>query len=273
VLALDRSTSVRAAFVGAPEVFELTVAGPGTVVSRPVGIDCGSGHSECIASFPWGKPVELTATPGTNGRLVSWGDACSSAADGSCRLVAQGFTRVLTTFASALPASGLQRVTVAFAGPQQGLRLVSIPSGIDCPAVCEASFPSGTVVVLRPLGFGATWSGGCQSGDAAICSVIVDRTVDVVVRPNLAAAPPQYGVSVTVAGEGTVTAPGIKCGGRSGTLLDCENLFSSHATVVLTARPSKNASFAGWNQFCAGKKPKCKLSVAAPMTVGAIFRR
>jgi hypothetical protein len=273
VLALDRSTSVRAAFVGAPEVFELTVSGPGTVVSRPAGIDCGAGHSDCIAGFPWGTTVELTAVPGTSGRFVRWGDACSSAGDGVCTLVAQGFTRALATFASAVPASTPQRLTVAFAEPRPDLRLVSSPSGIDCPTACEASFPSGTVVALRPLGFGAAWSGGCQSGYAATCSVIVDARVDVVVRAKLAAAPPQYGVSVTVAGEGTVTAPGIKCGGRSGTLLDCENLFGFHATVVLTARPAKNASFAGWNQFCTGKKPTCKLSVAAPMTVGAVFRR
>jgi hypothetical protein len=199
VLALDRATSVRAAFVGVPEVFELTVSGPGTVVSRPAGIDCGAGHSDSIASFPWGTTVEMTAVAGTSGRFVRWGDACSSVGDGVCRLVAQGFTRALATFASAVPASSPQRLTVAFAEPRPDLRLVSSPSGIDCPTACEASFPSVTVVALRPLGFGAAWSGGCQSGDAATCS--------------------------------------------------------------------------GWNQFCTGKKPKCKLSVAAPMTVGAVFRR
>jgi hypothetical protein len=272
VVAVDRTTSVRAAFAGAPEVFEHTVSGPGAVVSRPAGIDCGAGHGDCIARFPWGTSVELTAAGGASGRFVRWGGACSSVGDGPCRLDAQGFTRALATFASAEPASGLQRLTVAFAG-RQDVRLVSIPAGIDCPTTCEALFASGTVVVLNPLGFGGAWSGSCQSGDASSCSVIVDTRVDVVVRPTPGAAPPEFGVSVTVAGEGTVTAPGIKCGGRSGTLLDCEHLFGSHAKVVLTARPAKSARFAGWNQFCTGKKPTCTLSVAAPMTVGAVFRR
>jgi hypothetical protein len=274
VVAVDRTTSVRAAFVGEPEAFELTVSGPGTVVSRPAGIDCGAGHGDCGARFPWGTSVELTAAPGASGRFVRWGDACSSVGDGPCTLGAQGFTRVLATFASAAPASGPQRLTVALAG-RQDVRLVSMPAGIDCPTTCEALFASGTVVVLTPQGFGAAWSGSCQSGDASACSVIVDERVDVVVRATAGPAPPPpaYGVSVTVAGEGTVTAPGIKCGGRSGTLFDCEHLFGSHAKVVLTARPAKSARFAGWNQFCTGKKPRCTLSIAAPMTVGAVFRR
>jgi hypothetical protein len=83
---------------------------------------------------------------------------------------------------------------------------------------------------------------------------------------------PGYGVSVTVSGKGTVTAPGIRCGGTRGTLFDCENYFAPRAAVKLTARPAKHAKFAGWSQFCRGTKLHCTLLVVAPMTVGAVFR-
>lgn len=273
VLAVDRSTSVRAAFVGEDEEVALTIAGPGAVVSRPAGLDCGARHDDCTATFPWGTTVKLATAPATGGRFARWGGACANAGASACTLVVRGYADVSAAFGRAAPASDRQRLTVVLVGAGSGFHVVSSPPGIDCPTACETLFPPGTLVALTG-NLGAAWSGDCHADAVARCSVIVDAPTKVVARPHFPQPPPPgYGVSVTVAGEGTVTAPGIKCGGRSGTLLDCENLFGSHATVVLTARPVKNARFAGWNQFCTGKKPRCTLHVAAPMTVGAVFRR
>jgi hypothetical protein len=273
VLAVDRSTSVHGAFVGEDETVTLAVSGPGGVISRPSGLSCGTGRSACTATFPWGTSLRFTAASAGGGRFVHWGGACSDVVVSACTLVVGSYgLDVTAAFAHSSPAPDPQRLTVVRTDSSEGFVVISSPEGIHCPTICEASFPPGTTVALSALP-NATWSGDCRA-DLSPCSVIVDAPTLVVARPHFPQPPPPgYGVSVTVAGKGTVTAPGIKCGGAVGTLFDCESLFDRSARVVLTARPSKRSSFAGWNQFCSGKKQRCTLRVSAPMTVGAVFRK
>jgi hypothetical protein len=187
-------------------------------------------------------------------------------------------TQVRATFGHRAPASVPQPLTVGLVagGPQQFV--TSVPPGIKCPGVCKAFFPAGTRVVLSER-FPAQWQDDCVADQAAKCTLVLDAPADVGAYSPRFEPPKQvkgengFGVSVTVSGSGTVTAPGIKCGGATGTLFDCQNIFGPKATVVLTAKPGKNTRFAGWNQFCTGKKPRCTLFVSAPMTVGAVFRR
>jgi List-Bact-rpt repeat protein len=274
VLALDRSTSVRAEFVGEAEEIALTVSGPGSVVSRPAGLDCGADQGDCTATFPWGTELRLTGKPATGGRFAHWGGECGDVARDACAFVVRDGSEVTASFRHASPASEPQKLIVVSARPGSSFRVVSSPPGIDCTTTCGASFEAGTVVTLRGSPYSAAWSGDCQGDGSDTCSVVVDAPTRVVVFPHFPQAPPPgYGITVTVAGKGTVTAPGIKCGSASGTLLDCENIFGRSATVILTARPAKGARFAGWNQFCVGKKPRCTLHVLAPVTVGAVFRR
>ncbi len=55
--------------------------GTGTVVSSPVGIDCGG---VCVWNFAPSTPVILRATPRVGSRFVGWSDSCTGTAD--CRL-------------------------------------------------------------------------------------------------------------------------------------------------------------------------------------------
>ncbi len=68
-------------------------------------------------------------------------------------------------------------LTVTIAGTGTGA-VTSSPSGIDCGATCEASFPGGTVVTLTAIPAAGSalggWSGAC-TGTAA-CQVTMDAT-------------------------------------------------------------------------------------------------
>ncbi|MBI4571681.1 MAG: hypothetical protein HY713_00005, partial [candidate division NC10 bacterium] len=58
----------------------VNVIGPGTVTSAPEGINCSSGT--CVATFPPGTTVSLSATPGAAAVFDGWSGAC--AGTGGC---------------------------------------------------------------------------------------------------------------------------------------------------------------------------------------------
>lgn len=267
-LTLDHDQSVRALYQGRDVGVVITVGGPGEVRSVPAGIDCGADHDDCSATFPWGTRVRFVPS----GALPDWGAACWNVGTGACTLSIQGLTRVIVAFAHDSTATTPQVLTVLRAFR----RVTSTPEGIHCPGVCRATFPAGTRVVLnQPDG---QWGGECVGEVLHRCALVLDAPVTVSVLPPIPApshsvGTATLGVNVTVSGRGTVTAPGIRCGGANGTLYDCENVFTFKEVVILNARPAKHAKFAGWSQFCRGKKPHCTLLVASPMTVGAAFRR
>lgn len=266
-VALDRTQSVRTEYEGDAQVVELTVGGPGVVRSSPNGIVCGGTHDACSAEFPWGTRLRLR----TSGAFGGWGGACWNRARGACTLKVRRDTQVTAAFGHRRANPKRQLLKVRTQGP----RVRSVPLGIDCPGTCRATFAPGTRVTLRVSD--AQWSGACTGEIDSRCALVLDAptTVDVnwKMEHGQQVVDSGYGLNVTVSGKGTVTAPGIKCGGVSGSLFECENFFDLKDTVVLRANPGKNAQFAGWNQFCKGTKPVCTLHVAAPMTVGAVFRR
>lgn len=79
----------------------LTIAGAGTVVSNPAGINC---TSNCGAVFPANTAVTLTATPAAGQVFAGWGGACSGAAT-TCRVPMTDATNVTAAFVAAPPPS------------------------------------------------------------------------------------------------------------------------------------------------------------------------
>jgi hypothetical protein len=268
-------------FVGEDRTVALTVGGPGHVVSRPAGLDCGAGHDSCSADFPWGTKLRLVPVPAAAGRFARWGAACWNFGLGACTLaVRHELSAATAAFGHATPAANPQRlkVTLTESGDQH---VTSTPPGIDCPKICDASFPAGTPVVLHGT-VTTLWSGDCETEVTRRCAVIVDAPTNVQVLAHAVFKPPHsvggdggYGVNVTVNGKGRVTAPGINCGGPKKSLHTCEGLFDTQAAVILTAKPEKHSAFLGWNQFCRanGKNPHCRVVVLASVSVGALFQR
>lgn len=85
-VALDRSATVRAGFVGRPSELVVAVGGPGKVTSIPSGLDCGGGGYICTLVLPFGSEVTLVPTSAAGGRFAAWDGPCASAGSDACTL-------------------------------------------------------------------------------------------------------------------------------------------------------------------------------------------
>lgn len=169
-------------------VLTVVTDGPGSVLSVPPGIDCGS---TCQASFDDGATVELTAVPDptANGVFAGWGGDCISFAQTPvCVLTIDGPKSVIASFTDAATALPLD---VDLLGLGTG-SVVSLPAGIDCSALsalCTALFAPNTPVALSAvpdLGslFGG-WGGACSAaGLDSICVVVMDAAKQVTATFN-----------------------------------------------------------------------------------------
>jgi len=72
---------------------QLAGTGAGSVVSTPVGINCGP---TCTASFPTGTQVTLTTTANTGSTFAEWSGACTGS--GSCTVTMSAAESVTATF-------------------------------------------------------------------------------------------------------------------------------------------------------------------------------
>lgn len=245
--------------------------GTGLIVGRaPVGdgietpINCGV---QCVASVtdvtdPKYQPVTLRAIPDPGSVFKGWSGSCSGI-EPLCTI--DGIGRLLNYYADArfdLAPAPSYPVTVALSGAGS---VSSAPAGIDCGAVCGASFATGSTVTLTATprsGWSlAGWDGACTG--AGPCTLTIDGPKSV----TATFAPPSYQVSVAVAGSGTVvSAPGgIACGA------ECSGSFKSGSTVTLTAQAAAGAGFVGWGGGCSGAAPTCELTLSTALAVTASF--
>jgi hypothetical protein len=97
VVTMAAATAVTASFaVPTTHVLGITMAGSGTgtITSTPAGISCGTG---CVASFPSGTTVTLTARPTFGTAFMGWsGGGCSGT--GSCVVTMSSATSVTATW-------------------------------------------------------------------------------------------------------------------------------------------------------------------------------
>jgi hypothetical protein len=146
--------------------FFLTVerTGDGTVMSVPLGIDCGD---TCSAVFPAGAPVVLETLVPDVQLQPTWGGDCSGATGPICQLTMDSNKSVTVVFEGTQGPGGFA-LTVSVIGPGA---VQSVPPGIECPSSCEAAFDPNTPVVLTALpGLPALFDG--WGGDCAIFAVL-----------------------------------------------------------------------------------------------------
>ena len=270
-VALARSTTVRAAFERRRRHIGLMVSGPGTVTVDTTRIRCGSAAENCGATVGQGTTVRFVATPDASAVFDSWTDGpCAGSATATCDVAVAGRTEIGAAFRRATPVPGASPLALDVIG-----QVRSDPAGLDCPSTCTASYASGSPVTLRARQ-ASRWSRGCV-GIGRRCTVIVDGPVDV----HVAILPPPtdttggYGLTIAVTGPGTVVGGGLRCGGKTGSALDCRGSFRPRSKVRLNAVPARGARFAGWTGFCqlAGRRRQCSVTVSTSKTVGAVFRR
>jgi RHS repeat-associated protein/uncharacterized repeat protein (TIGR02543 family) len=275
--------------------FELKVTqagtGKATITSSPSGIACGT---VCRAEFT-AHQVTLTATAEAGSAFKRWGGACHGTAP-TCTVTLKESQNV-TAMIDLLPIT----LNVAKAGTGSGT-VTSAPAGIDCGAVCSASFPQKLAAHQRPdlrtageaedrqrnyphddgerhgkpavlvtltatPATGSTfdgWTGAC-TGSAATCTVTMDQTQSVTARFTL--IPETLTTTKTGNGSGTIASlqTGIDCGAT------CSAVYDWGTSVTLAATPATGSTFTGWSGACTGTDTTCTVTMDQLQAVQAEF--
>jgi hypothetical protein len=141
--------------------------------------------------------------------------------------------------------------------------VTSSPAGINCSAgTCAASFPVGSTVVLTASsGTLSAWGGAC-AGSASTCNVTMTASNSVTATFTT----PVYLLAVSpVPTNGTVTGPGINCGG------DCSESFASGTPVTLTAGPAVGYQVGTWTGCASVSGNQCTVTMTQARTVSVTF--
>jgi Divergent InlB B-repeat domain len=246
-------TAVTATFNPTPVTAQVSVTkdgtGTGTVTSNPAGIDCSA---TCIANFPGGTVVTLTASAAVGSTFAGWsGGGCSGT--GTCAVTLIANTAVTAIF-NTVPAI----VSLAVATSGTGTGTVTCNS-----TTCNPSYSSGTAltIVATPAATSvfSGWGGDCVStGSAPTCNLTLTANASVSAAFNLPT------LSIVVAGTGTVTSnpAGITCGAT------CTASFNKGTSVTLT---SSGPGFGGWSGGGCSGTGTCTITLNASTTVTATF--
>ena len=256
-LTMGEARNVSALFEAIPH-YRLRVSkmGEGVVTSEPTGIECGS---DCSQDYTEGTEVVLSAAPGAGYRFSAWSGACTGVAD--CTVTMSADQSVGATFEL------LRHVLEVVIAEGEGT-VTSAPNGIDCGAVCNASYDHNTVVTLTALAGGGFvfngWEGETCTGTST-CQVTMNAARTVRARFG---AVPTFPLSVSVSGDGRVSSapPGIDCPG------DCNENYAENSSVTLTAVPGAGQRFKSWSEACAANSgPSCVLTMSEARQTTATF--
>lgn len=258
--------TITATFNLVPANFTLTIikagTGSGTVASVPVAITCGAA---CSASFPAGSTVQLTAAPSLGSSFGGWtGDA--TGANLVIQVVMNGNKTVTATFN---PAQTTYTLTILKAGTGTGT-VTSNTGGINCGAVCTATFAANTSVTLTAAaGAGSSfsnWSGGAV-GVANTAIVLMNSNKTVTATFNSLSSMYTLTIQKAGSGSGTVMSTGaeIICGNT------CSASFAAGTSVSLIATPESGSTFTGWSGGATGTGMFTTVLMDGNKTVTATF--
>lgn len=232
--------------------------GTGTVISAPMGIDCGSG---CSAAYDKGTSVILIPTPDDGSYFTGWaGEGCTGV--GACAVSMTADRAVTATFTLRQ-----HQLTVTPTGAGVGT-VTSVPTGINCGATCSANYDHGTSVTLSatpaPGSDFAGWTGeGCTG--TGVCVVSITQARSVTARFDVA----QHTLTVSRVGGGTGTVSSLSAG------IDCGSTCSAdyvHGTMVtLSATPDPGNTFVGWSGSGCTGNGACVVSMVSANSVTAVF--
>ena len=178
---MSSATGVTATFNTASYALTVSKAGTGvgTVVSAPIGVNCGG---VCSATFTAGTVVTLTATPAAGSVFAGWSGTC--AGTGACTVTMDTAKTITATFDASGTATTYP-LSVTKRGSGSGL-VSSSPAGINCGSVCTSSFAANTVVTLTaaptPGSKLAEWKGACAGAKSATCKVTMSAAKSVTVK-------------------------------------------------------------------------------------------
>jgi hypothetical protein len=91
---MNNNRSLKVTFGVVQVKLTVTKSGNGTVTGSPAGIAC---VATCVADYPWGTSVTLTAAAASGTSFLGWGDACSGG-DPTCTITLKAPASVSATF-------------------------------------------------------------------------------------------------------------------------------------------------------------------------------
>ena len=145
-------------------------------------------------------------------------------------------------------------------------------TGINCGSDCKQAYSSGSSVTLTASAASGSvfsgWSGGGCSGTGS-CTVTMSADTTVTATFNLSTDTFTLDTTVTGSASGTVTSSptGINCGS------DCSEIYTTGASVTLTASASSGSSFKVWSGGGCSGTGTCTVTMNANTTVKATFSK
>ena len=169
-------------------------------------------------------------------------------------------------------------LTVSVSGADNAI-VRSSPVGIDCPSVCSARFPAGTVVTLTPMasaptgGYSTQFNGFSGACTGTTCTVTLNQSATV--AATFALVPEFATLTVVKSGTGAGglfissalppdASTGINCGST------CSASFQIGTTVTLYPVLAEDTNFVGWSGGCTGTG-LCVVTITGPVTVTATY--
>lgn len=258
---LTEPVEVGAAFSILPKPkLTVSIMGEGIVFSDPDGIECKA--ETCVAEFPQGTPVTLTAKPGEGQLFAKWSGNCQGT-EVTCKLT------LSQSMAAKAEFEPVPKVTLTLNITGTG-NVVSDPEGLVCKAgTCVGQFPQGSEVVLKQTPgenqVFSEWTGGCTGSEE--CKVTLNAPVVITAAFIPPPPPPNVDLSVTIVGGGSVVSNPVGLTCTAGT---CTSPFPSGIPVTLNVTPNAGQSFSGWSGACSGIG-SCTLTITAATAATATF--
>jgi uncharacterized repeat protein (TIGR02543 family) len=293
-VAMDGDRACAASFSRTPGLFLLTmiVEGDGSVTSSPAGIDC---PGTCLAAFPAGTPVDLTAHETPTSMVSFWLDDCPTSggrtnqvvmdADRTCRIrfvPPPAFPVAEFTFAPAAPRvgevvtfdGGASHVFDPATNTSDAAGIRSFAWNFDNAGPFEARGTRGTAAVAQH----AFQSSGVHQVllrvEGGPFFPPADRAETVEEVTVLAAAGGLFGLTVDKAGGGSgsiATGPPGLIACDAGCASAGPVLLEPGTVVTLTAAAETGSTFTGWSGACAGTSPDVQVTMDAARTCTATF--
>ena len=178
--------------------------GNGTVTSSPVGINCGSGGSDCTESYSSRTNVTLTATPESGSEFTGWSGDCTGSSN-TCTVTMVAAKSVTATFDLIT-----HTLIVTRLGTGSGAVSSSV-AGINCGTDCMENYAPNTFVTLTAVATtGSTftgWSGVCSGVGTCSVSMIAAKSVSANFSANQIISNLQFRpVTLTLGGSTTASA-------------------------------------------------------------------